>query len=104
LLLVGCLNPQPDPFPQNATVDVPDAPPERSSGPNDVQLAPSPSTDNAAGTTTAPGATSNGTAAEQPQPPMAATPSVEGGAPADAGVAPPDAGETFDAGVPANGF
>jgi hypothetical protein len=103
LLLIGCLNPQPDPFPQNVDVETPDAPPQRSSGPNNVQFAPStPATDSAAGTT-ATGSENNGNAAEQPPAPMAATPSLEGDAPADAGAAP-DAGGALDAGVPANGF
>lgn len=105
LLFVGCLNPQPDPFPQNVDVEAPGAPSQRSNGPSDVQFAPSaPAPGNAAGTATAPtGSTSNGNAAEQPPTPTAATPPAEGGAPEDAGAALPDAGATFDAGVPANG-
>jgi hypothetical protein len=102
LALVGCLNPQPDPFPQN----VEDAPPESTDGPSDVRFAPSaPATPgSAAGTSTAPTPTRNDNAAEQPATPMAATPPPAGGAPADAGALQPDAGANFDAGVPANGF
>jgi len=103
LLLVGCLNPQPDPFPQS-TNDSPPAP-QRSGSPNDVAFAPSgPEPGNAAGTATAPATPSNsGAAAEQPAPPMTATPPIEAGALEDAGV-PLDGGTSFDAGVPANGL
>jgi len=58
----------------------------------------------AAGTATAPATPSNsGAAAEQPAPPMTATPPIEAGALEDAGV-PLDGGTSFDAGVPANGL
>jgi hypothetical protein len=103
LALVGCLNPQPDPFPQNVDVEAPNGAPRRNDGPNDVQFAPSaPAPGNAAGAA-APSPTRSDSAADQPQAPMTATPPGEGGAP-DAGAAPPDAGPEFDAAVPANGF
>ena len=104
LALAGCLNPQPDPFPQNADVDAPNSPPRRN-GPNDVQFAPStpPSNNAPAGAGTTPSVTGN-EAPERPPAPRTAPQPTESGAAPDAGVAPPDAGGEFDAGVPANGF
>jgi hypothetical protein len=101
LALVGCLNPQPDPFPQNAESPSPQAPAQL--GPNDVQRAPGADDSAAAATPAAPATPSGNTAAQPPAP--ESTPAIEGAGPADAGAPAPDAGADgeADGGVPANG-